>query len=500
MAGEKPKERERPKPGSTAAFDASTLDTEEADLEQYGVWVKAGPEDILENGEDFDLESLPPGDDAEASTLTAEEEELLGSLESGDDVAAASEEQSAPDGRALEELDEDFQFDLQEESAAPDDLPELGSAEEVLTIESAPAAGREESRRREAVDVTQPKSPKSFETIDDISAFEADLADSNEAKEESMAIPQGSESILQKIEKDLLSIKEELSSLKSEISGLRGSGFAPNAEEKKEKAAESGFFAEDEDETIALTGDELDNILNTADITEETGEPTVVPEENDLLLEEPRVEESADAGRLIDREDVIELDDEPKASRAETTKEELDLVEEEIAFDDLPESETESLDEIAIEIPESEPVAAEEELSDLPSDDSSLGVEDLTLDDEFKLSESEEESLAIEPEPLAASEPAVEELDEIDLSTPDLDDIDIEEPAPKPAAPQAAPAQGSKAPNGALPDDLKIEIKSILKYMDQLLESLPEDKIEEFARSEYFEVYKKLFDELGLTT
>ena len=35
--------------------------------------------------------------------------------------------------------------------------------------------------------------------------------------------------------------------------------------------------------------------------------------------------------------------------------------------------------------------------------------------------------------------------------------------------------------------------------MDQLLESLPEEKIEEFARSEHFEVYKKLFEELGIT-
>jgi hypothetical protein len=34
--------------------------------------------------------------------------------------------------------------------------------------------------------------------------------------------------------------------------------------------------------------------------------------------------------------------------------------------------------------------------------------------------------------------------------------------------------------------------------MDQLLESLPEDKIEEFAKSEYFDTYKKLFEELGL--
>ncbi len=49
-----------------------------------------------------------------------------------------------------------------------------------------------------------------------------------------------------------------------------------------------------------------------------------------------------------------------------------------------------------------------------------------------------------------------------------------------------------------LPDNLRQEVKTVLSYMDQLLESLPEDKIEEFAKSEYFDTYKKLFEELGL--
>ena len=35
--------------------------------------------------------------------------------------------------------------------------------------------------------------------------------------------------------------------------------------------------------------------------------------------------------------------------------------------------------------------------------------------------------------------------------------------------------------------------------MDQLLENLPEDKIMEFAKSEQFTTYKKLFNELGLS-
>jgi hypothetical protein len=57
-----------------------------------------------------------------------------------------------------------------------------------------------------------------------------------------------------------------------------------------------------------------------------------------------------------------------------------------------------------------------------------------------------------------------------------------------------------EAPNLAegLPEPLREEIKSVLQYMDQLLEALPEEKIQEFARSEHFEVYRRLFEELGL--
>ncbi|MDR2717758.1 MAG: hypothetical protein LBB89_06830 [Treponema sp.] len=49
-----------------------------------------------------------------------------------------------------------------------------------------------------------------------------------------------------------------------------------------------------------------------------------------------------------------------------------------------------------------------------------------------------------------------------------------------------------------IPANFKSELKSVLSYMDRLLESLPEDKIEEFAKSEYFDSYKKIFKELGL--
>ena len=60
-------------------------------------------------------------------------------------------------------------------------------------------------------------------------------------------------------------------------------------------------------------------------------------------------------------------------------------------------------------------------------------------------------------------------------------------------------AASKKRETISIPLELKNEIKSVLTYMDQLLEALPEKKIEEFAKSEYFETYKHLFEELGIS-
>jgi hypothetical protein len=71
--------------------------------------------------------------------------------------------------------------------------------------------------------------------------------------------------LLMKIADELSSIKDELSTLKGELSVLRSEKTAGGDTE------DAGFFDEDDDDKIALTGDELDNIIHTADFTEETG-------------------------------------------------------------------------------------------------------------------------------------------------------------------------------------------------------------------------------------
>jgi hypothetical protein len=55
-------------------------------------------------------------------------------------------------------------------------------------------------------------------------------------------------------------------------------------------------------------------------------------------------------------------------------------------------------------------------------------------------------------------------------------------------------AEGNSPLSGQMVSDLK----RLLSYLDKLLESLPEDRIDEFARSEYFELYRKVFERFDL--
>ncbi len=41
-------------------------------------------------------------------------------------------------------------------------------------------------------------------------------------------------------------------------------------------------------------------------------------------------------------------------------------------------------------------------------------------------------------------------------------------------------------------------LRKVLKYLDKLLESLPEEKVKEFASSEYYDLYVRLFDKLNI--
>jgi len=173
------------------------------------------------------------------------------------------------------------------------------------------------------------------------------------------------------------------------------------------------------------------------------------------------------------------------------------------------------LDENAFDIIAEE----DEETDDLPLDEINLELDSPEDIDSSETGLELEPELIVEPELAAESDLAVEpeltdvpeiagEIDfaaEPEITSGEMDSgVDLslipegfvvesegEEITDKSAAPKAP-----ESPE--IPSNLKHELKTVLSYMDQLLESLPDDKIEEFARSEHYDTYKKLFKELGL--
>ena len=76
----------------------------------------------------------------------------------------------------------------------------------------------------------------------------------------------------------------------------------------------------------------------------------------------------------------------------------------------------------------------------------------------------------------------------------------VAEPAPEPGPPAAVPAEAPQATAGGakIGASVREDVRSVLAYLDQLLDALPPEKVREFAQSKHFATYKKLFREFGL--
>lgn len=560
---------------SAASFDEVSLD----DFVSF--------DDVpLEEVSEFASETGATGIDGPTSEEDASEEFLDIDIDIEDDIG--DEELEIIEGATPRVPDEMEEISLDGFSAQSVDLSEFGDFEEVSPVAEGPLAGAEDLPDvldiPEALelpedlelpqdlalsdDVDLPEENGFFEEtvledpldldphdqtdLDHILALEEDLTAGIRTAPEPTAealdpVPPPPPSdlaalILSKIEQELSSIKQEISELKNEVTHLRSAPPAlaqpPLPEPIPEPETKAhGFFDEEDDETIALTGDELDNILSTAEISE--GEELGVSLDDDLLgldaegnllAPEPEVEEA----HVTD--EVHVTDEEFLAGTA------LDLNEPDVLVDDqddlgIPES---------IELEEGLPMELEEGQTEDLLATTETGIND------FEVAPLPEGILEGSPEPLEipfdddigweledsaplapdlnepAPEPIVDlpeeapseladlpplETDSEGWSPPALaedapqdlpDDLEFtleEESAPEVETPLPPPPPVREAPVGTiggLSTNLKDELKAVLQYMDKLLASLPDDKIQEFAESEHFEVYKRLFEELGL--
>ena len=352
--------------------------------------------------------------------------------------------------------------------------------------------------------------------------------------------------IFSQIVTELSSLKNEIASLKNEFETLKNEKQPENLKLESNDSGNEGFFSNsDEDDTIALSKDEMDNILNTADIAqaekteEKESEKTEATQENisepeELSSEEPEFKEepkttdetenlfgSADDVADISDEDILSDDDfamEFESAQTENIEEptlddvdytniskENDLPEEisvpkndDILVESSPtdlletkdsenesENSSDSFDEDPFELSAVEPSISEtltDEKLDYLSKTPEEAEQNVNSEEVLELPESEETENAKENESAEEVETEKTEATQENISEPE--ELSSEEPETKESK--------------DISDDLKTEIKSVLSYMDQLLENLPENKIAEFAQSEQFDTYKKLFKELGL--
>ncbi|MCH5288475.1 MAG: hypothetical protein J1E32_01005 [Treponema sp.] len=312
------------------------------------------------------------------------------------------------------------------------------------------AAAQEDYEMTVTADDDEP-APPLFAPQESVSApAESETHDVSAEPPVPQAVPDAAtDSLLSKIMGELDALRGEIAQLKNDFAVMQTKGISEPAAKEAETPVEAtddvpdipapaqtepttgGFFDDNgEDETIALSTDEMTNIMNNADFQSETVETGDEPAAAEPPVETDDGDANFDATTQVQTPDLPNEIFLPKTDEATT---------EESSTTDAISSE-----ESAPPLSESEPIAGADE----PSSES-----------------------AVAEEPPATDAATV---------------------------PQESSAAETVGVDSGISGDLKQEIKSVLSYMDQLLENLPEDKITEFAHSEQFEAYKKLFKELGL--
>ena len=233
----------------------------------------------------------------------------------------------------------------------------------------------------------------------------------------------------------------------------------------EQTASMGGFLDEDSDDaSLILSDSELMNILNSAEVSAEEPEEmtsTELPSTESISTEILDVaEETPQASAVMFEDADFTVDTPPEES---------------------PELELPPLDEVPADVPLEE-YLSHEDLGELPPLAEASLEEPGDVPDDVPVEEPAESisTEVLDETPEEAHEEVFEDFDLVDDKLPN-----------KAVEPLAEPTE-------EIPPTLTQDIKSVLTYLDNLLENLPEEKIVEFAQSDKYETYKKIFFELGL--
>ncbi len=354
----------------------------------------------------------------------------------------------------------------------------------------------------------------SFDEEESVQDFDINIEPREDTQAQSSAKVSDSNDMLSKIVEELSNLRQEMSQFKSELAKIKTDGGQAPA--KGEATPEGGFFSDYEgDDTIALSGDELNNILTSADFTiddeaheeESQASEEVNKEVNEEVVITNEIEENNDSVIDEDEFNVDSLDDDYfSSSDNDLVIEDKELVEP--SLDDIDfdiDSEDSLPDEIDVPV-----------IEDLVVDSSPVNFfddeeeQDDISDDSMKHLQEDPAEEALDEDTIIDDSDFIEADDELSDDIKDSDIVDgfyepdINDPVSSVFSSDqwetdiADDSSTTINESGSIGGNMQEEIKSVLSYMDRLLESLPEDKISEFAQSEYFDRYKKLFTDLGI--
>ena len=417
----------------------------------------------------------------------------------------------------LNQIDEEESEDIsipKVQDFSPDDMFVESSSNEDF-IQSVSASSSEETEDSTLLETTETSSEQNEIPSDEVIEIpEISNADDTILSEET--IEENAEEISEEVnEEPVLESESEIS--EETIENENDDIFETSGDSNNDESFNENIFDSTKNEEEPLNDSEpvlpeqsddefkpLDSVVKEAekDIFEEDSSDGYISE---IMSEEPSIQESLSDENV----DYLSKNDE------DITQEQDSFVSEEdsgtLTLDELEDvsqgisetEETEYLDDSSSDKTETEDIFEEnlsqvqDETKEVVNAQEEKGNPEILeqIQDEIPTVASITEGLT-EPEENVFEKTFGEESGS-DFTTPESsvnieDAIEIENPEDN------SLTQIEETNDNELSKDIKNDVKSVLLYMDKLLESLPDEKIREFAASEQFETYKKLFDELGL--
>ncbi|MDD6930439.1 MAG: hypothetical protein PUI78_06360 [Treponema sp.] len=503
-----PSDEENAIPESDDFVNEETIENQETTLPSDEENTILESEDSLKNEMDFNDEN-PFGSVNESIEIP---EEVDSQSDLSIDIDDTSLEE--PD---LNQIDEEESEDIsipKVQDFSPDDMFVESSSNEDF-IQSVSASSSEETEDSTLLETTETSSEQNEIPSDEVIEIpEISNADdtilSDETKEEN------AEEISEEVNEEPV-LENEIEISEETIENENDDIFETSGDSNNDEMFNENIFDSTENEEETLNNSEpilpeqsddefkpLDSVVKEAekDIFEEDSSDGYISE---IMSEEPSIQESLSDENV----DYLSKNDEDITQEADSFVSEEDsgtltLDELEDVSQGISETEeTEYLDDFSSDKTETEDIF-EENLSQVQDDTKEVvdvqeekGNPEILeqIQDEIPTVASITEGLT-EPEENVFEKTFGEESGS-DFTTPESsvsieDAIEIENPEDN------SLTQIEETNDNELSKDIKNDVKSVLLYMDKLLESLPDEKIREFAASEQFETYKKLFDELGL--